>query len=775
MMVCCGRDVAADTLDEQIVQLLKSKCVMCHDDLKAGAGGGVDNLLRLDELASGYTDADVPTDSALLDLIMGESPSMPKKRMKDVTWNGPLSEAELEQFEKWIKRGGPSKDYLEQKQGRIRELISEQQIAAAIVDELSGLTGAELDNARVLTLCNLHNNRSISDADLEIYRAAIVKTLNSLSRMTDVLGLDTSDAVNKLVAIDEARTMFRFDLRHIGWTKSDWNRVARHYPYALVQRSGLDRTLSSITSTSLPQLRADWFVFAVLQPPLYHDLVEIPQTLDQLEDNLGINRIHEIQNQKVARAAMERSLVSVNNRMVERIPMTRRAGAYHISYDFASNDRQQNLLDNPLGPEGVFTTNLAFRHDGGEVIFNLPNGYQAYALVTADGARLNTAPSDIVFDATMPGGKIINGISCLSCHYQGMKPESGSDRLARLDEVRETALKDFERFSGADRELVAALYPEHTKFEALLEQDRRRFLRALERSGIPQKNADEPARALFDQFVRDLDLDAVAAEFGLSPDALTEQMNRDNETRRLLQRIARGTLKRQLYLTAFQRIARLIGAGDVRSFEKLPFPYFGEQVDNAAAPPANGPLRIGNTGVDLIDAEHRTGRLRVTLRTADERRSYKDGEAIVAHVRATQDCFLTIVSVDSEGEITLLLPNDWEPEAKLKAGQTAQMPSKEMGFQFFATEPHGPTILKAIATRRPLNLKGVNRQVLRAKGFARLGNTKAIGVRPRNKVGGNGDVRPQANAILTDDTLDEMFRPDEWATATWSLVTRPAH
>ena len=44
----------------------------------------------------------------------------------------------------------------------------------------------------------------------------------------------------------------------------------------------------------------------------------------------------------------------------------------------------QSLFEHPLGPGGTD----GFKHDGGEAIFSLPNGFQAYYLNTADGKPL---------------------------------------------------------------------------------------------------------------------------------------------------------------------------------------------------------------------------------------------------------------------------------------------------------------------------------------------------------------------------------------------------
>ncbi|MCA9050593.1 MAG: DUF4384 domain-containing protein [Planctomycetaceae bacterium] len=794
----CPGEVSADDgddLDRKVATLFRARCVNCHDDRGKAAGGGVDNLLNFSELADGYIDSENTADSTLLALTVGDDATMPRKRYRDVEWNGPLTEAEQELLKEWILRGGPSDEYRTAGQASSRELISEQQVVDAIAADMGRLQGSELQHARYLTLCNLHNHSKVSDGDLEICRAAVVKTLNSLSQNSDVLGLDTSAAVNRLVAADPDRTIFRFDLRHIGWSHIEWDRLSRHYPYAVIHRSGNGRTLYTQTSSDLPYLRADWFVFAALQPPLYHDLAGIPSTLQELEQKLGINRTQAVRQRLVDRAGMEASKVSVNNRLLERIALKSRAGAFHISDDFGSNDGEQNFFDNPLGPPGVFDTQHAYRQDGGEVIFNLPNGFQAYAVVTGKGDRLNTAPQAIVSDPTMPGGVIINGISCLSCHIHGMKPDIGDSRAATLDRVREAALMNHRRFSVPERELISELYPAQEKFAGLLEQDRRRFLDALKLAGIEQKGGSEPARALFDHFVRDLDVNTVAAEFAMTADALTDLLNRESETRQMLIRIQRNSLKRQLYLATFQEIVRLSLGAEPRPFEKLPSPYFGEQVSTTASsaqPAANGHQStatvetdgIHRTGVDLIDAEHQTGQLKVEMWTSDEQRSYTDGQPIVCHVRATEDCFLTIVSVDSAGDITLLLPNRWHPEFRVKGGQTVTIPTRNMGFEFFATEPHGRTLLKVIATKSPLPLRTVSGtkservtpEMLKDKGLVPLANTKAVALREQTGSASAPATEstpvPRTQVTLTDAALEQTFRPQEWATAAWTLMTR---
>ena len=45
----------------------------------------------------------------------------------------------------------------------------------------------------------------------------------------------------------------------------------------------------SVTAVPLPFVRADWFVFAASRPPLYHDVLGLPEIRSELEKRLEID------------------------------------------------------------------------------------------------------------------------------------------------------------------------------------------------------------------------------------------------------------------------------------------------------------------------------------------------------------------------------------------------------------------------------------------------------------------------------------------------------
>ena len=173
----------------------------------------------------------------------------------------------------------------------------------------------------------------------------------------------------------------------------------------------------------LPVLRADWFVATAARPPLYHDLLQLPTTDRGLERLLQVDVPGDIQEETVARAGFNGSGVSKNNRLIERHDAA--YGAYWRSYDFADNTGRHNVFEHPLGP---LTGATSFEPAGGEIIFHLPNGLQAYLLVDGLGRRLERAPIEIVSDPKRPDQRVETGLSCMSCHARGLIP--------RADQVR---------------------------------------------------------------------------------------------------------------------------------------------------------------------------------------------------------------------------------------------------------------------------------------------------------------------------------------------------
>lgn len=62
------------------------------------------------------------------------------------------------------------------------------------------------------------------------------------------------------------------------------------------------------------------------------------------------------------------------------------------------------------------------------------------------------------------------------------------------------------------------------------------------------------------------------------------------------------------------------------------------------------------------------------LDVTTDRTSYRDGEAVVVQVRIPRDGFLRVYSVDAEGSIAQVFPNDYEPENRVRGGEVRSIP-----------------------------------------------------------------------------------------------------
>ncbi|HEY1377266.1 MAG TPA: hypothetical protein VGF55_10755, partial [Gemmataceae bacterium] len=454
-----------------------------------------------------------------------------------------------------------------------RPFVSEKDALVAVRDHLRGLTdAADQPFQRYFTLTHLHNNPAVSDDDLRWQRAALAKAVNSLSWKPRIV-------VPR--PLDKAETVFVVDVRELDWDRRRvWEEVSKHYPYGLKldgQRDDAVRSVAAevyrLSGSDLPVLRADWFVATATRPPLYHTVLDLPDTAAKLEKLLRVDVTENFQRDKLARAGFAKSGVSSQNRLIERHEAA--YGAYWKSFDFKNNDGTGNLFQFPLGP--VFKDNpfaaQAFQHAGGELIFHLPNGLQGYLLVDAKGKRIDEGPTEIVSDTNKTSGTVavVNGVSCMACHKHGMIREGFKD------ELREGA-----GVAGAAQTKLFRLHPKADDFNALMKDDEDRFVAALDKSagrflkvGTDQNRdirdfTDEPIGRVVRAYNRDLGLAEVAAELGLAdPRRLAAAVN-DNV--RLKQEglgsLANGgTVKRDAWaspkggLSPFQRAASILDRG----------------------------------------------------------------------------------------------------------------------------------------------------------------------------------------------------------------------
>ncbi len=555
--------LARDNIALKARAVFKQFCHRCHHG-QGSEGGEFDVLVdksltaKRDEGEKPYVVPGKPDGSYVLERMLKNQ--MPPKEVRERP-----APADIETVKQWIAAGAPGYP-----QREVRAFIDVKAVLVAVRDDLRKADPEDRPYLRYFTLTHLHNNPQVPDDDLRVYRAALSKAVNSLSWKPRVVPPR---------GVDKAGTIFAVDIRDFDWDKGDlWRAVISKYPYGLRYKDHPDRELHDLddaiikeSGCELPLVRADWFVATATRPPLYHTLLQLPKTATELEHKLDVNVIDNFRRDRLARGGFYPSGVSGQNRVVERHEA--RHGAYWKSYDFKKDNARLDLKRFPLGPQ--FKENdfadQAFTHDGGEIIFNLPNGLQGYLLVDGQDNRIDVGPIGVVGDSLKTSGtnEVVTGMSCMACHKHGM--------LSFKDQVR-----DGSSVFGPAQRKMQRLYPDAKKMGAWLAEDEDRFMRALEKAvgpfyrdeasqQKPLKDFTEPIGEIARLYTfAPVNLATVACELGFAelekPDKLLFILGEKRlKELRLGPLAAGGAIDRTFWETGrgmslYQRVARDLGA-----------------------------------------------------------------------------------------------------------------------------------------------------------------------------------------------------------------------
>jgi len=517
------------TLAKRVEAIFKQHCYRCH-----GEGGKAESefyVLNRESLVSPKRVRVGKPD---------ESPLLRKVRSGDMPQDDePLKKEDQETIRQWIEAGAP--DFAAARPER--KFISPADTLTSIAADLSKIEKTSRDDllfVRYFTITHLYN-AGLDDDQLATYRNALSKLINSLS---------WGRRVRPPRAVDAQQTLFAIDLRDYKWNEKIWEAIADTNPYGVKYDSTAAKYSYKTTGTDLPVVRGDWFVAAASRPPLYHKVLQLPDTDIALEKLLQVDIDENLRTKRVARAGFNGSGVSQNNRLIERHESDLTNGAYWKSYDFAGNDGVKNLFAHPLGPKG---TN-AFVPDGGEIIFNLPNGLQAYLLVDAKGKRIDKGPTNVVSDPVQKDRAVVNGLSCMSCHVAGM--------IFKQDEVREHVENNRASFAAREVETVLSLYPTAGTFDALQKEDAARFAEAVKKTGAPVAKQD-PIVQLALRFEAELGVKLAAAEVGLPVEDFLNGLDRSPALSRTLGslKVPGRTIKREVFVSTFGSIVKDLGLG----------------------------------------------------------------------------------------------------------------------------------------------------------------------------------------------------------------------
>ena len=526
-LIASSQNVSAQSqLAQDAYAIFEGSCLICH-----GADGAYRETLLMEHTAligGGTVVPGNPNASELYKRLLGPTES----GVQMPFGQPPLPPQSIEAIRRWIVAGAPDWATIPATNSRF---ISPGEILKSIETHLNTLSAFDRAFARYFTLTHLYNSGETPEL-LGEYRKALYKLVNSLSWGLDVINP---------IPIDPQATIFYIDLRHYEWDANDgWTKIEEAYPYHisfdapahLALRNQLGR-LQTQMKTDVPSVHIDWFIATASTPPLYHDLLSLPLTDRELETRLEVDVARNLINApgvRVSRAGFNNSGVSNNNRVVER--HTSRYGAYWKSYDFAGS----------VGTQNIFTHPLNFTHDGGEAIFNLPNGLQGYYLVNASGFRLDEAPINIVSNPAASDPTVRNGLSCIGCHTEGMKTLE--------DQVR--SVIESNTNPPYNKAQALRLYVEKSDMDARVSGDMERYRGALEATGGAIGGV-EPISRFHEAFQGAVDAAYAAAVVGLE----TETFRQNIRENRGLQNVGllvldsqNGSVQRDTWTSSFRDV-----------------------------------------------------------------------------------------------------------------------------------------------------------------------------------------------------------------------------
>ena len=507
-----------------------------------------------------------------------------------------LSAQAIDTIRNWILAGAPDWAATSTTNGNF---ISPSEILNTIETHLMSLAPFDRAFARYFTMTHLYNAGEPAGI-LQEYRKGLSKLVNSLSWGVTVINPQP---------IDPQGTIFYIDLRHYEWDVNNaWTQIEGAYPYhisfnAPVQKALQEQLgrLQTEMNSNIPSIHIDWFVATASLPPLYHDLLSLPLTDRELDTRLEVDVVRNINNApgvRVWRAGTNDSGVSTNNRVLER--HTSRYGAYWKSYDFAGS----------VGTQNIFTHPLSFTHDGGEAIFNLPNGLQGYYLVNASGSRLDGAPINIVSNPAASDPTVRNGLSCFGCHTEGMKTFE--------DQVR--SVVESNTNPTYDKAQALRLYVEQSEMDTLLGEDMERYRVALVKTGGTVDDI-EPIQRFHEAFEGPVDVAYAAAVVGLETEVFLNKIKENVGLQNLgLLVLESGSMKRDAWTSNFPDIIFALDFPEqftpptvITPPEQLPGavvhipdPNLRAAIAEALGKSPNAPITVEEMkGLQRLDAQHR--------------------------------------------------------------------------------------------------------------------------------------------------------------------------
>ncbi len=666
-----------DPTAAKVYSVFDKNCASCHQTGKStlpAPAGGFGGILDLPTLAADPTRirAGLPDASPMYTMLQ-EQPWHGLDASKDIE----LTSVDLDVLREWISSLKPDAKCE-------RQPVSQEDAAAAVSRYLE-TAGAAAKSSRFLTLTHFFN-ACATEAEMKAYRQAVATAVNGVS-----WGLKPI----VLAPVDSAETIFRIDLSDMGWDEGRWSRLLATYPY---RSPDLETAIDAPAAISI---RADWFVAAALSPPLYYELLGLPDRLSTLTASLRLDLNSDVLQNRARRIGIKTSTVARGSRLLQRSTFAN--GGFWVTYEYAPTPGRPDLFETPGGPG----SRGASRPDGSLVMFALPNGFNAFFITNGDGQRVNDLPLSVVRNETHPARRLSAGGACMACHAQGPRPAT--------DELKTRVTGDTS-IPRDIREKVMNLAASDDEMKLLIASDTSRTTGALVEAGvIPGTTLDgsEPVAALSRRYRQDVSIETLAAELGVSVKQLRETAGKaKGRAGDVIDRLVHGLVPRRTVEAAAGSLAASMRQGLV--------------------PPIDPDVG----GLDIPGDEPQP---RLVLKSGPV--AFKVGDVLGISARTSESCYLTLINVDRNGRGTVVFPNDFEQNNFIEAGKEIRVPADAAPYVFRLRDPGRETVVGICQTGSKV-LPGIRHDFERQR-FTELGDYKVFLSRLNLA---DADTRPQALA-----------------------------
>jgi hypothetical protein len=304
----------------------------------------------------------------------------------------------------------------------------------------------------------------------------------------------------------EGTNLYRINLKRLGWSGKDWDKVIEKYPYS-------DQKYPLI-------VRADWLVYQLADTrdsDAYYRLLyggaSIPKTDADFLKFWGVDAAQQ-RGQQFGWVETKSQVSKQDVRYVERF--NARGMALWRTKDVFKVERQTDPLENLDGN---------FKHDGRELIAQVPKlsletgkrgALQVYMLANGQGGTVNEAPVRLVEDygRTLGQSAIVNNSSCVTCHIRGMNFPTENGLKALITAGVELKTYDYDK-----QEAIEAFHLSDSAKE--LKRNCEDYETAVEAcNGLSGPQNAQCYKFCLSDYLADIDLERAAAEAYTTPEEL---------------------------------------------------------------------------------------------------------------------------------------------------------------------------------------------------------------------------------------------------------------